>query len=165
MGVSVMATPDIRSPSSATNPDSLSGSLPNPSLPLVIEPRSGNRSERSATEGGLMQFRVDTDGMTFIVGGIRGVMDFETKAQVLDKSSGVPLFDVDVMAVLSGERPEQLTVRVVGQPSGIEIGTRVRFRDLSARTWEMGDRHGVSFKASLVEPWTAGRSSGEGKAA
>ena len=26
-----------------------------------------------------MQFRVDTDGMTFIVGGIRGVMDFETK--------------------------------------------------------------------------------------
>jgi len=35
-----------------------------------------------------MQFRVDTDGMTFIVGGIRGVMDFETKVQVLDKSSG-----------------------------------------------------------------------------
>ncbi len=78
---------------------------------------------------------------------------------------GVPLFDVDVMAVLAGERPEQLTVRVVGQPSGIEIGTSVRFRDLSARTWEMGDRHGVSFKASRVEPWTAGRSSGEGKAA
>ena len=112
-----------------------------------------------------MQFRVDTDGMTFIVGGIRGVMDFETKVQVLDKSSGVPLFDVDVMAVLTGERPEQLTVRVVGQPSGIEIGTRVRFRDLSARTWEMGDRHGVAFKASRVEPWTAGRSSGDGKAA
>ena len=40
-----------------------------------------------------MQFRVDTDGMTFIVGGIRGVMDFETKVPVLDKSSGVPLFD------------------------------------------------------------------------
>ena len=59
----------------------------------------------------------------------------------------------------------QLTVRVVGQPSGIEIGTRVRFRDLSARTWEMGDRHGVSFKASRVEPWVTGRSSGEGKAA
>ena len=114
-----------------------------------------------------MQFRVDTDGMTFIVGGIRGVMDFETKVQVLDKSSGVPLFDVDVMAVVTGERPEQLTVRVVGQPSGIEIGTRVRFRDLSARTWEMGDRHGVAFKASRVEPFATGqgRSSGEGKAA
>ena len=55
-----------------------------------------------------MQFRVDTDGMTFIVGGIRGVMDFETKVPVLDKGSGVPLFDVDVMAVLTGERPEQL---------------------------------------------------------
>ncbi len=114
-----------------------------------------------------MQFRVDTDGMTFIVGGIRGVMDFETKVPVLDKGSGVPLFDVDVMAVPTEERPEQLTVRVVGQPSGIEIGTRVRFRDLSARTWEMGDRHGVSFKASRVEPFAAGqgRSSGEGKAA
>ena len=34
-----------------------------------------------------MQFRVDTNGMTFIVGGIRGVMDFETKIPVLDKSS------------------------------------------------------------------------------
>ena len=52
-----------------------------------------------------MQFRVDTDGMTFIVGGIRGVMDFETKIPVLDKSSGAPLFDVDVMAVVAGERP------------------------------------------------------------
>ena len=114
-----------------------------------------------------MQFRVDTDGMTFIVGGIRGVMDFETKAPVLDKSSGVPLFDVDVMAVVTNERPEQLTVRVVGQPSGIEIGTRVQFRDLSARTWEMGDRHGVAFKSSRVEPFAAahGRSSGDGKAA
>ena len=124
-----------------------------------------NTVRRPTAKGMAMQFRVDTDGMTFIVGGIRGVMDFETKVQVLDKSSGVPLFDVDVMAVLTGERPEQLTVRVVGQPSGIEIGTRVRFRDLSARTWEMGERHGVSFKASRVEPWTAGRSSGEGKAA
>ena len=114
-----------------------------------------------------MQFRVDTDGMTFIVGGIRGVMEFETKAPVLDKSSGVPLFDVDVMAVVTNERPEQLTVRVVGQPSGIEIGSRVRFADLSARTWEMGDRHGVAFKASRVEPFAAahGRSSGDGKAA
>ena len=49
-----------------------------------------------------MQFRVDTDGMTFIVGGIRGVMDFETKVPVLEKSSGAPLFDVDVMAVVAG---------------------------------------------------------------
>ena len=114
-----------------------------------------------------MQFRVDTDGMTFIVGGIRGVMDFETKAPTLDKATGVPLFDVDVMAVVANERPEQLTVRVVGQPQGIEIGSRVQFRDLSARTWEMGDRHGVAFKASRVEPFAAGqgRSSGEGKAA
>ena len=58
-------------------------------------------------------------------------------------------------------------MRVVGQPSGIEIGSRVRFADLSARTWEMGDRHGVAFKASRVELFSTaqGRSSGEGKAA
>ena len=107
-----------------------------------------------------MQFRVDTDGVTFIVGGIRGVMDFETKIPVLDKSSGAPLFDVDVMAVVAGERPEQLTVRVVGQPSGIEIGSRVRFADLSARTWEMGDRHGVASRpaeSSHSPPVRAGR--------
>jgi len=132
-----------------------------PARQIALEPVA-----RSVREDD-MQFRVDTDGMTFIVGGIRGVMDFETKVPVLEKSSGVPLFDVDVMAVVTNERPEQLTVRVVGQPSGIEIGTRVRFRDLSARTWEMGDRHGVSFKASRVEPFAAGqgRPSGEGKAA
>ena len=57
-----------------------------------------------------------------------------------------------------------IAIAVTG-PSGIEFGTRVRFRELSARTWEMGDRHGVAFKASRVEPWVAGRSSGEGKAA
>jgi len=114
-----------------------------------------------------MQFRVDTDGMTFIVGGVRAVTDFESKAPVVDKVTGVPLFDVDVMAIVTGERPEQLTVRIAGQPSGIDIGSRVRFHDLSARTWEMGDRHGVAFKASRVEPFAPGqgRSSGEGKAA
>ena len=30
----------------------------------------------------------------------RGVMDFETKAQTLDKATGVPLFDVDVICLL-----------------------------------------------------------------
>ena len=112
-----------------------------------------------------MQFRVDTDGMTFIVGGIRGVMDFVTKVAVLDKGSGVPLFDVDVMAVLTGERPEQLRCGWWVSRRGSRSARGVRFRDLSARTWEMGDRHGVAFKASRVEPWVAGRSSGEGKAA
>ena len=112
-----------------------------------------------------MQFRVDTDGMTFIVGGIRGVMEFETKAPVLDKSSGVPLFDVDVMAVVTNERPEQLTVRVVGRASRSALGCCSGI--LSARTWEMGDRHGVAFKASRVEMFATGpgRSSGDGKAA
>ena len=68
-----------------------------------------------------MQFRVDTDGMTFIVGGIRGVMDFETKVPVLEKSSGAPLFDVDVMAVVVGERPEQLRCGLWGSLLGSRL--------------------------------------------
>ncbi|WP_111768012.1 hypothetical protein [Nakamurella deserti] len=113
-----------------------------------------------------MQFRVDTQGTTFIVGGVRGVVGFESNAPVLDKATGLQMFDVDVMAVAAGERPEQLTVRVAGQPAGVDIGLRVRIHDLVARSWEMGDRHGMSFRASRVEPFAAGgRATGDGKAA
>ena len=54
-----------------------------------------------------------------------------------------------------GERPERLTLGVIGQPSGIEIGPPVRFPDLSARTWEMGDWHGAAFRSS--RGWPAAR--------
>ncbi len=112
-----------------------------------------------------MQFRVDTDGMTFVLGGVRAVVDFESKQPQVDKVSGAPLFDVDVMAIVTGERPEQLTVRVAGAPAGVDVASRVVISDLTARTWEMGDRHGVSFRASRVAPFVAGSQRSSDKAA
>lgn len=106
-----------------------------------------------------MRFKIDTEGVVLIAGGIEGVTDRDTSAVVLDKETGKPLFVVHLMAVVAGEKPEQMSVRVPGQPSGIGIGSQVRVHGLFARTWEMGDWHGLSFRAISIEPTpAAGRS-------
>jgi len=73
-----------------------------------------------------MRFKIDTEGVVLIVGGIEGVTDRDSGAVVLDKETGRPLFIVHLMAIAAGEKPEQMSVRVPGQPSGIGIGSQVR---------------------------------------
>ncbi|WP_154674170.1 hypothetical protein [Nakamurella lactea] len=99
-----------------------------------------------------MRFKIDTNGVTLIVGGVETVTDRETNAPVLDRESGKPLFTVHLMAVEAGEKPDQLSIRIPGQPAGVGLGSQVRVHDLVARTWEMGDRHGLSFRARVIEP-------------
>lgn len=106
-----------------------------------------------------MRFKIDTEGVVLIVDGIEGVTDRDSGAVVLDKETGKPLFIVQLMAIAAGEKPEPMSVRVPGQPSGIGIGSQARVRGLFARTWEMGDRHGLSFRATSIEPAPAARGS------
>jgi len=107
-----------------------------------------------------MRLPVSTAGMTLIVGGIEPVVDRSTGAVRIDRESGRPLFTVHVMAVSAGgAKPEQWPVRVSGEPSGFGVGSTVRVTNLVAVTWEMEDRHGLSFRAESVEAVAAGSSS------
>ena len=104
-----------------------------------------------------MRLPVSTLGMTLIVGGIEPVVDRSTGAVRIDRESGRPLFTVHVMAVSAGgTKPEQWPVRVTGEPSGFGVGSTVAVKNLVAMTWEMEDRHGLSFRADSVEAVSAG---------
>lgn len=104
-----------------------------------------------------MRLKIDTEGLVLIVGGVEAVTDRDTSAAVIDRDTGKQLFTVHLMAVTAGERPEQLSVRVAGQPTGVGLGCQVKVRELVARTWEIGDRHGLSFRATAIELVVAGQ--------
>jgi hypothetical protein len=42
-------------------------------------------------------------------------------------------------------------VRIAGEPKGISTGQPVRVEGLTALTWEMEGRHGVSFRVRALE--------------
>ncbi|HXA32330.1 MAG TPA: hypothetical protein VNV87_08735 [Acidimicrobiales bacterium] len=97
-----------------------------------------------------MRLPIDAACLTFIaVRPPEEVVDFESKAPRISPD-GRPIFAVEVVAVGSAGA-DILTVKVFGQPKGIVPGSPVRVVDLVATTWQMSDRHGVSFKAASIE--------------
>jgi hypothetical protein len=103
-----------------------------------------------------LKLPIDTSGLTFLmVGTPRPVKDFETGLAKGDKD-GVPLFGVRLVA-MGGDDAEVITVKVAGEPKGLKPGAAVRVSELMAQPWSMGERSGVSFRASGVEPASAGR--------
>lgn len=97
-----------------------------------------------------MRFPVDTAAVHFVAAGPpEPAVDFDTKTPKTD-DNGLPIYNVYLFAVGAGGR-DLLTVKVAGEPKGIGEFTPVRIRDLVATTWAMGDRAGVSFRATAVE--------------
>lgn len=97
-----------------------------------------------------MRLPIDTQAVRFVTAGpAEPVIDFETKTQRVD-ASGQALFNVHLFAG-SGSR-DQITVKVAAEPKGLGEFTPVKVSGLMASTWEVGDKHGVSFRAERVEP-------------
>lgn len=106
-----------------------------------------------------MKLPIDTTGLTFLLmGAAAPVLDFDTK-QAKGDENGVPLYAVPV-GVMGADNPELITVKVPGAPTGLTPGQPVRLADLVAQPWAMGDRNGVSFRASRI---TAAAMGGGGK--
>ena len=100
-----------------------------------------------------MRLSIDTSVMNFVAAcAPEPSVNFETKAQTVD-DTGRPIFQVHLFVVGAGGR-DVITVKVPGEPKGIGEFTPVKLVELVATTWAMGDRSGVSFKASKVEPTT-----------
>ena len=97
-----------------------------------------------------MRLPIDTQTVNFVSAGPpEPVIDFDTKQQRVD-STGQPLFNVHLFALGGGSR-DQIRVRVIGEPKGLGDYTPVRVTALMASTWEVGDKHGVSFRAERIE--------------
>ena len=64
--------------------------------------------------------------------------------------SGAALFAVPLFAVGTGIR-DSITVKVAGDVKGLSEFTLVKVTNLIATTWEVGNNHGVSFRADRIE--------------
>ena len=97
-----------------------------------------------------MRLPIDTAAIKFAAAGpAEPVLDFATKAPKTDEN-GVPLFQVPVFAAGSGIK-DSIMVKVAGEVKGLSEFTLVKITNLIAQTWEVGDNHGVSFRAERVE--------------
>jgi hypothetical protein len=97
-----------------------------------------------------MRLPIDTQSLSFIAAGVpEAVVDFESKQARLD-AEGRPIFALGIIA-LGSEGADVLSVKVAGQLKGITQGASVKVSGLVATTWQMGDRHGVSFRAESIE--------------
>lgn len=104
-----------------------------------------------------MKLPIDTTGITFLAAGPpEPVLDFESKAARLDEN-GAPLYSVQTAALADGGA-EVIAVKVPGEPKGIAQGTAVKLTGLVATPWSMGDRSGIAYRATQVEP--VGRAAG-----
>jgi hypothetical protein len=99
-----------------------------------------------------VRLRVDTSALTFlVVADAVPVRDFESgRAKVED---GQPLFSVRLVAMDPGSGDaEIINVKVPGEPVGLIPGQPIRLRELTAQPWSIGDKSGVAFRATAVEP-------------
>ncbi len=103
-----------------------------------------------------MKLPIDTAGLTFLAAAApEPALDYETKAAKVDER-GVPIFAVQIVALVDGGA-EVLAVKVAGEPKGVTQGSTVKLVGLTAQPWAMGDRSGVAFRASRIEPAGSGR--------
>lgn len=97
-----------------------------------------------------MRLPIDIQHIQFIAASTpEPLMDFDSRQPRTD-ADGKAIFVLNVVA-LSKEGAEVLTVKTSEPPKGITQGLTVKIGGLFATTWEMGDRHGVSFRADSIE--------------
>jgi hypothetical protein len=106
---------------------------------------------------------IDLSNLTFIAGSDpAGVLDMERRPRA-DKATGELLWGLDLVVLGGEDGAEVWPVRVVGEPQGIQTGQALHVEGLTAMTWEIDGRHGISFRARLIEP--AGPASAKSKPA
>jgi hypothetical protein len=97
-----------------------------------------------------MKLPIESSSLDFLaVSAAEPVIDFDSKQPRVD-ADGKAVFALSVVAV-GGEGADILVVKVAGEPKGISLGAQVKLTGLVATTWQMGDRHGMSFRAERVE--------------
>jgi len=109
---------------------------------------------------------IKTEGLTAIFSGCEPDVDYNTGEVRIDRATGQQIWRVHLMVVLPGEvRPQVWSVKVLGEPKGIQAGEAVRIADdCVASEWEIDGRHGIGFRASSVTSMNGAARSGPAKA-
>jgi hypothetical protein len=98
-----------------------------------------------------MRFPIDVRSLSFIAGSDpAGVLDLEGR-QRADKATGELLWGLDLVALGGKDGAEVWHVRIAGEPKGISTGQPLRVAGLTAQTWEIDGRHGISFRVDRLE--------------
>ena len=98
-----------------------------------------------------MRLPIDLSNLSFIAGSDpAGVLDMEGR-QRADKATGELLWGLDLVALGGKDGAEVWQVRIAGEPKGISTGQPVKVQGLTAMTWEIDGRHGVSFRVDGLE--------------
>jgi hypothetical protein len=99
-----------------------------------------------------MRLPIDTSAVSFVcVLPPQSVVDYETKRPKAD-DNGEPLYSVSLAATAENSA-EIIAVKVpASTPPAVRPGMAVKVVGLVATPWSMGDRNGVAFRATRVEP-------------
>ncbi|WBB59365.1 hypothetical protein O7599_27880 [Streptomyces sp. WMMC500] len=79
------------------------------------------------------------------------IVNPETK-EVRKDRDGNTIYTVAVTVRQDGRRISVIEITVAGEPKGIEEGQILKVSGLTAFLWQMGERHGVSFRADSISP-------------
>lgn len=121
-----------------------------PPEPTRSRGQAGPARARTPKGQELMRLPIDTSAMDFIAAGAPAPdVEFGTDRPRTDPN-GVGVFVVNVMAA-GEDTPEVIRVRTAGEPKGISLGAAVRLVGLCAQPYSIGDRSGVSFRATAIE--------------
>ena len=105
-----------------------------------------------------MKLPIDTAAVTFLAAAPpEPVVDFQTKTPKAD-DAGQPIYAVQLVG-LTGDGAEVISAKVAGEPKGITQGAQVKVTGLIAQPWARGDRSGISYRATRIEPAGTARSS------
>jgi hypothetical protein len=110
-----------------------------------------------------MRLPIDLSNLSFIAGSDpAGVLDMDRRPRA-DKATGELLWGLDLVVLGGEDGAEVWPVRMVGEPKGIRTGQALRVEGLIAAPWEIEGRHGISFRARVIE--AAGPASAKSAAA
>ncbi|GAA2154568.1 hypothetical protein GCM10009760_53600 [Kitasatospora kazusensis] len=89
--------------------------------------------------------------MTCIVAPEVRIANRET-GEIKKDRDGQTVYTVGVAVRQEQRRASLIEISVSGEPAGVTEGVRVTVTGLTAFSWAMGDRHGLSFRADSITP-------------
>src|SRR5262245_24857536 len=96
-----------------------------------------------------MKLKIDTAGVTFVCTRLpEQRMNFDTGQPKVDRESGLPLWQVQLMA-LDASGADIIAVTVPGNPE-IMVGQPAQIDGLVALPWSQEGRSGVAFRAESL---------------
>jgi hypothetical protein len=93
--------------------------------------------------------------VTLIAGGPGSpvIKDRSTGEVAVDEVTKKTLYSVNLCAFTADDDvPQVWRVKVVGEPQGVSQGHPVTVTGLVATYWEMGEKHGLAFRAESISP-------------